>query len=248
MQILDAFFLNLSPNGGILSMNKTVELVNAWADFEKNHPESGVEEFCRHYLTKTREKQNKEKLFAGAPMPPKAHMIMSKLMGRIMRMFEVYANEAIKEIGVKKAEEFFFLNYTYHAKNPKKTEVIYDSVTELTTGLAVLEQLRKAGLITEKADPGDKRSKRVSVTAKGEKVLFACYKQFGKVGEIIFGDMPEEDQRLCIQLLQPIDSKHAAIWQQSKGKDFNETYKSLVKNTDICVKTGDPVSQRKGKK
>ena len=208
-------------------MNKTVELVNEWAAFEQKHPKNSVEDFCRYYLINNREKENKKKLFEGNVTPPRTDLVMLKLMGRIIKMFEVYVDDAIKGIGIKKPEEFYFLNYIFQMKNPKKTEVIYADVCELSTGLAILEQLKRSDFIKEKDDTEDKRSKRLSTTAKGEKVLYACYDRFGKVGEMMFGDMADEDRQLCIQLLQGVDNKHINLWQQYKGKPFDETYKAL---------------------
>lgn len=37
-------------------MNKTVELVNAWGEYEQSHPGAEIEEFCRYYLISRQEK------------------------------------------------------------------------------------------------------------------------------------------------------------------------------------------------
>jgi len=210
--------------------NKTVELVNEWAAFEQKYPKKNIDDFCRYYLIQKREKENRERLFNGDTTPPRTDLIMLKLLGRIIKMFEVYIDDAIKGIGIKKPDEFYYLNYIAQMKNPKKTEVIYANISELSTGLAILEQLKKSGFIKERDDPEDKRSKRLSTTTKGEKILQVCYSRFGEVGEIMFGDMADEDMLLCIQLLQDVDSKHINIWQRFKGKPFEETYKSLKKS------------------
>ena len=218
-------------------MNKTVELVNEWAAFEANHPAGSIEEFCRFYLINEREKASREQLFEGLGMPPRPDLVMSKLLGRIMRMFSVYAEDAVKSTGLKRADEFYFLAHIDHTKNPRKTEVIYSGVIELSTGLSILEQLKKYGYIEEKDDPEDKRSKRVSITPEGRIVLHRCYEKFRQVGEILFGEMPAEDMVLCVQLLQHVDIKHSALWQQHKGKPFQETYEQMTKDLPADRKT-----------
>lgn len=209
-------------------VNRTVELVNEWAAFEQKHPNKTIEEFCRYYLINERE--NSKKLFDGVVVPPGSDLVMLKMLGRIIKIYEVYINDAIKGIGIKKPEEFYFLNYIFQMKNPKKTEVIYANVSELSTGLAILEQLKKSEFIIEQDDLDDKRSKRLRTTPKGEKILNICYDRFGKVADIMFGDMADEDRQLCIQLLQDVDHKHINLWQQFKGKPFAETYQALGKD------------------
>lgn len=218
-------------------MNQTVELVNAWAAFEARHPEAGIEDFCRFYLISEREKSNREQLFNGIGVPPRPDLVLSKLMGRIMRMFSVYADDAVKAAGLKRADEFYFLSYIEQTKNPRKTEVIYSGIVELSTGLSILEQLKKSGYTEEKDDTEDKRSKRVSVTPAGRTVLHECYVKFHQVGEILFGEMATEDMQLCTQLIQPVDSRHSALWQQHKGKSFQETYEQLTRDLPEDRKT-----------
>jgi DNA-binding MarR family transcriptional regulator len=205
-------------------MNKTVELVNEWAVFEERHPAGSVEDFCRYYLIQKREERNNNQLFSGVTVPPRPDLALAKLMGRIMGFYSIYAEEAAKSLGLKRQWEFYFLNYIAQFGNPKKTEVIYQHVCELSTGLSILESLKTNGFIEEKEDPDDKRSRRVNVTPAGTELLFRCYQKFGQVGEIVFGEVSPEDLQLCIQLIQSVDDKHAGIWQQYKGKPFDETY------------------------
>lgn len=206
-----------------------MQLVNEWAYFEQKHPHDTIEDFCRYYLINEKEKKKSRKLFDGHATPSTSDLKLLKLLGRIIKIYEVYINDAIKGIGIRKAEEFYFLNYISQMKTPKKTEVIYANVSELSTGLAILDQLKKSGFVNEEDDLDDKRSKRLSTTQTGEKILHACYDRFEKVANIMFGEMDDDDRRLCIQLLQGVDDRHINLWQQFKGKPFDETYTTLKK-------------------
>jgi DNA-binding MarR family transcriptional regulator len=93
--------------------------------------------------------------------------------------------------------------------------------------LQLLGGLLKQGLITEKDDPGDKRSKRLSLTAKGGKLLQACYIQFSKIPELMLMEMPEGDMEICIQLLKNVHTKFSGLWQQHKTKSFDDVYQSI---------------------
>jgi DNA-binding MarR family transcriptional regulator len=214
-------------------MNSTVKLVNAWAAYEEQHPGAQLEDFCRYHLTQEREADadRRRPLFGGDPMPPSPHLVLGKLMGHLTKLYSFYVSLAIKHVGIRREEDFYFLNYIRRLQNPRKTEVIYAYFMELTTGLSILNGLKESGLIEEVDDPDDKRSKRVSLTPAGEQVLFDCYKQFSKVGNMLFKEMPEEDSRLCIQLLQGIEGKFSTLWQHHRGRDFEELYREMMGDT-----------------
>lgn len=216
-------------------MNKTVQLVNEWAAFEEQHPHAQVSDFCRYYLIRQREAEKAGQLFEDQDHPPTPHLILGKLMGHLVKLYSFYISLAIKDIDIRREEEFYFLNYIHKAGNPRKTEVIYAYYMELTTGLSILNGLKETGLIEEVDDPEDKRSKRVSLSPKGEKALWDCYRQFSKVGGMLFRDMPEEDSQLCIQLLKGIELKFRGLWQQHRARDFEELYQEMM---------GQPSSQR----
>jgi DNA-binding MarR family transcriptional regulator len=113
-------------------------------------------------------------------------------------------------------------------KNPKKTEVIYANLFELSSGTDMLNRLQKRGLIKEYADKEDKRSKRIELTSKGEKVAAACVGKIEKNATMIMHDLTDNEKALCIQLLQGIEIKFSALWQKHKGREFDEIYDELM--------------------
>lgn len=205
-------------------MNKTVLLVNEWAAYEAQHPEASLDEFCRHYLLRKKEGEEQQLSGAQGHQPPTPHLALLKLMGVIMRLHGIYNALAIKNVEIRRDEDFYFLNHIKHAKNPRKTEIIHAFMLELTTGLSILAGLKDNGLIDEVDDLEDKRSKRVSITPKGEAVLLDCYRQFGKVGALLFKDVPVEDAQLCVQLLQRVVQRYMPLAQQHRNRDFEEVF------------------------
>src|ERR1700676_787986 len=196
-------------------MNKTVELVNGYAEFEDSHPESSIEDFCRYFLASKRNKETLGNLFDGE-MPPRADIIITKLVDRIARIHMIYIQIAMKGMKIHHFEEFSLLSAIANLKTPRKTEVIYHTINELSTGLNLLAGMKKRGYINERDDPEDKRSKRLNLTPKGKKILEGCYERFSKIPELLFKDMKEEDIRLCIQLLKNVDIKFSKSWQHDK--------------------------------
>jgi DNA-binding MarR family transcriptional regulator len=210
-------------------VNKTVALLNQWAEFEAQHPDASPEDFCRYFLASSRKKQTLEGLFDGE-LPPRSDIVMIKLIDRIARLHAVYIQIALKDIKLSHFEEFSLLSAIAQLESPRKTEVIYHTINELSTGLSLLSGLIKKRCITEYDDPDDKRSKRLRLTPKGEKLLADCYKQFGRIPEIMLMEVPEEDLEICIQLLKNVEIKFSRLWQQHKSKPFHEVYASVTKS------------------
>src|SRR5882762_853690 len=155
-------------------MNKTVALVNEWGKFEAQHPDGSLTDFCRHYLARQNEQKIKGPLVGGV-VPQFVDGLLMKLIGRISKLNMSYANMALKGTDLNQIEEFGMLATIKQEKNPKKTEVIYANLFELSSGTDMLARMKKRGLVKEYDDKDDKRSKRLELTAKGEKVMTQCY-------------------------------------------------------------------------
>jgi len=208
-------------------MNKTVELVNEWGNFEQRHPDANIADFCRHYLISQREKDRKIPL-EGGDIPWHPNGLLLKMMGRINKLNLIFAAKALEGTGVDQLEEFGMLLTVRRLKTPRKTEIIYANIFELSSGTDMLNRLRKKGFIKEHADKEDGRSKRVSLTAAGEKVIDKCAQQMMKCAGMMLAEMNEEDVRLCTQLLKNVEIKFAALWQQYKNASFQEIYDQVM--------------------
>ena len=114
--------------------------------------------------------------------------------------------------------------------NPIKSEAIYNNIIELSSGTNMLIRMKKKGLVTEYDDPEDKRVKRLRVTKKGEKVLDKAKDQVLKVANMMVQDLSDEDKRLCMQLLSPIDKRFSGLYQKQKNKSFDEIYRENIEH------------------
>ena len=209
-------------------MNKTVDLVTRWAKFTEKHANASIDDFCRHHLITKRENKNLDNLFSGTGLPPTNNIILTKLLSRISKLNLLYFNLILPETGLEHIDDFQFLTIISNVKNPMKTEVINHNLSELSTGLLVIERLKKKKLITEHFNPDDKRSKHLKITEKGQKVLNSCYTKLRRIHEMMYYDLSEDDIKLCIQLLQGVEIKFSKLWHTHKGKKFDAIYKEVV--------------------
>jgi DNA-binding MarR family transcriptional regulator len=209
-------------------MNKTIELVNLWGEFEEKHPAGSIEDFCRHYLAQQQQQKIKGTLVGGV-VPSLNDALLLKIIGRIHKLNMNYANLALKDTELNQIEEFGILQTIKQEKNPKKTEIIYANLFELSSGTDMLNRLKNRGLIKEYDDQEDKRSKRIELTAKGEKVVEECKIKILKNATMMMNDLTDDDKELCIQLLKNIEIKFSGLWQKHKGKEFEEVFVEVVK-------------------
>jgi DNA-binding MarR family transcriptional regulator len=208
--------------------NKTVELVLEWAKFEHKYPTGTLDEFCRYYLISQREKRSSGQNFKGV-VPPHEGAYLSKLIGRIFQILEIYITVALKEVPeVKGLHDFYFLNSIQHFGESSKTSIIDYNFAELSTGIDIINRLLKLKLIQERVDDKDRRSRLVRTTPKGEKVLFRCYEHLIKASDIVFWEMSSEDRKLCIQLLKGVEIKHSSIAQYQKAKSIHEIHENIT--------------------
>jgi DNA-binding MarR family transcriptional regulator len=69
-------------------------------------------------------------------------------------------------------------------------------VHEKPTGLEVIKRLIKHGLLNERNDENDKRSKRVFLTDKGQALFYATVEQLNKVALIVSGDLTKDEKTI----------------------------------------------------
>jgi DNA-binding MarR family transcriptional regulator len=208
-------------------MNKTIELVNSWGLFEEQHPKGSIEDFCRHYLAKQEQQKIKGKMVGGV-VPSFNDGLLLKIIGRIQKLNMNYANLALKGSELNQIEEYGILQTIKLENNPRKTDLIYANLLELSSGTDMLTRLKNRGLIKESEDKEDKRSKRIELTAKGEKAIEATKLKIFKNAKLMMNDLSEDDKALCIQLLKNIEIKFSTLWQKHKGKEFEEIFNEIV--------------------
>lgn len=204
-------------------MKKAVQLINEWADFDEEYPEASIAEFCRHYLIRKREAENRGKTTEG-PVPPQQENILLKLLGRISGIGQIYARDMLSDIPEIQLEGFYYLVGIMHTGDSRKTDIISRNLSEFSTGIDILNRLKAEGLIEERVDPSDRRAKLISITEKGRKVLFQCFRRMSKVGGILFDEVAEDDRKLCIQLLKNVEIKHSKLAAKVKEKGVKEVF------------------------
>ena len=208
-------------------MDKTIDLVNHWSTFLKDHPQGSIDDFCRHHLIHRREINNLDKIVGGV-VPMTTDGLLMKVIGRIHKIHTVYAYSALEGTALTQIEEFSLLAAIRILKTPRKSDVIYNNLLELSSGIDMLNRLKRKGLVKENTDKDDKRSKRMALTALGEKTMEICLRRILKLARMMLHDMTDDDKQLCIQLLKNVEIKFSDRLPEDKGKKFDLIYAAVM--------------------
>jgi len=208
-------------------INKTVELVKRWGAYEERHPDASIEDFYRHELAKVLPPQNN--IAPKGELRPDLNGQLVILLRRIGKFHIAYSNKALEGTGLNQMEEFGIMVTIYNQKNPIKSEAIFNNIMELSSGSNMLIRMKKQGLVNEYADEQDKRVKRLKLTAKGEATLLKAKGLVLKVARMMVNDLTDEDKRLCIQLLQPIDKRFTGLFLKQRNKPFEDIYEENIR-------------------
>jgi len=208
-------------------VNKTVELVKLWGEYEEQNPGCNLNDFFRHQLMA--KAADEKKATPDWQLRPGINGKLMILIRRIGKYHMVYSNKALEGTGLDQIEEFGILVTIFNQVNPIKSEAIYNNIIELSSGTNMLNRLKKRELITEYEDIDDKRIKRLKLTALGEETLGKAKVRVLEVARMMTSALSEEDKQLCFQLLNPVSEKFDGTFQKFKSKGFDEIFEAMMK-------------------
>lgn len=174
-------------------------LLKAHAEFEEEHPGSGLEDFYWHMA-------NQKTGNSGRPKtPPDDSARLTKAMGRINSHYQIHLRAALKTLDMKVPEGFPFLASLYHYGKMRKTDLIGFVLVEFSTGSEIMSRLKKQGLITEMHDEADKRARIVAISEKGRSVIAPCLKKVAGIRSYLFGHLTSDEIKAVIEILEPLE-------------------------------------------
>jgi DNA-binding MarR family transcriptional regulator len=114
-------------------------------------------------------------------------------------------------------EDFTYIYVLKRQGSMTKTQLIEANVHEKTSGLEIIRRLLKNGLIEESNDTNDKRSKRVTLTNKGEEMVVSVKSVTRKVAKLITGKLDFNEKEQLLSILKKLDLFHQPLYL-SKNK------------------------------
>lgn len=202
-------------------MEEVVQLVTRWAEFRKVYPDGTIEEFHRFELAKRDNGALASEHIKGNDPQSTSNRFM-KVIARLHLSYNVYLRIALKDTPLAAIEKFAFLAALNVIGESSKTQVINYAMMEMSTGSDILKRLMKDQFISQRNDPNDKRSKLIKITDKGLQVLQQCFERTAMIRSILLRDLTEDEEKICVQILYPIQEKHTKLAVESKNKTIKE--------------------------
>ena len=207
-------------------MNKTVELVKLWGEYEAQYPDCTLEDFFHHQLSTATKDDNRT--VPDWQLRPDLNGQLMIMIRRIGRYHMVYSGKALEGTNLDQIEEFGILVTIHNQVNPIKSQAIYNNIIELSSGTNMLNRLKKRGLINEYADEEDKRVKRLKLTEKGEETLNIAKVRVLKAAQMMVNVISNDDKQLCLNLLAPVNDYFAKMFQKQKNRPFDDVFREVT--------------------
>lgn len=226
-----------------------IDLVNAWGVYSERTPNADLAGFCLDFLTQQSESGelntqrpvaylNGDSPSGQAVMPVapseapfstiRAEARLAALVSRLSRYAYFYSKKAMQPLQFKGIDDPVYLLVLLQMGTPKKSELIYEMMSEFASGIDIINRLVSMGLVDEFPDPDDRRSKRLRITHHGMATLQDCLPVMNKVADVAYSSLTPGEKALLIQLLNKLDQYHAEHFQQHRNAEFNDVYDQLV--------------------
>lgn len=146
--------------------------------------------------------------------------VINTLIVHMNRYAKTYSKSAMFGSKFSTQEEFIFL-IVLQANGPmSKMELINKNIYDKPSGMLIINRLINQGWIIQRQSKYDKRSKTISITAKGEKVLAQQMGKIRKATKIVCGNLNEEEKLELLRLLQKLDRFHEPIVHSKLQNDI----------------------------
>ena len=207
-------------------MKDVIQVLQQWGDYQKDHPGSEFEDFCRFYLASVKKKPKQSHLKSLPPLDTDSMFMMT--VSRSTLAFWVYMRIALRDTHLPSIEDIMFCAALNSLGESRKTDVINYAMMEISTGTDILNRLIKKGFVNQRVDPDDKRSKLLTLSASGLSALKKCFTKAKMARELFLADLTEDDKKLVASILDPLQEKHSRLSVASKGKTIEEIHAEVL--------------------
>lgn len=122
-------------------------------------------------------------------------------------------------------EDFTYLLRLRDYSSLTKMQLIEKNAHEKQSGIEIIKRLVRNGLLKESPDKKDKRSTRISLTAKGKKVFQDCVKDLDEASKILCGKLQKEEKENFLLSLEKLNNYHQSVYQNMKNQDGDKLLK-----------------------
>jgi DNA-binding MarR family transcriptional regulator len=131
------------------------------------------------------------------------------LVARLHMINHFLSKPVIRKLGFTKDAEFSVLIQVHLMNQPNKKELCRQLLIQNSTGVEITRRLAKKGLLRETIDPNDRRSARLSLTEKGQRLLKEGYSGFKSIHKGFLTPLSPDQQLQFVTLLTHLHEYHS---------------------------------------
>ncbi|MFC6267909.1 MarR family winged helix-turn-helix transcriptional regulator [Frigoriflavimonas asaccharolytica] len=213
-----------------MEIDLAIDVLNEVKAFQsKNHKSNlSIEDFRNFLNEKAYEKETPKRL------TDKYNIVANDVENEIAkqtillnRYAKLLMKKALHDFPDLVNEDFTYLFRLMDFDSLTKTQLVEKNGHEKQTGIEIIKRLVKNNLIEEFPDLEDKRSVRISVTAKGKAIFAESMDKITLASKIICGDFDIKEKETFLNLLKKLNLFHHTLYSTMRNENIHELEKMV---------------------
>lgn len=146
----------------------------------------------------------------------------SKYIIYLYRYAKGYGKKLLKDTPLSSIDDVPYLLMLLFSGPSTKMELIQANVHEKTTGMEILNRLLRLGLVEQQFNPDDKRSRKLSISPEGQKLMFNLMNGMDTLSAIVSGNLQTKERINLLKMLHKLNDFHLHVHQEAKEKSLTE--------------------------
>ncbi|MGJ3234741.1 MarR family winged helix-turn-helix transcriptional regulator [Marivirga sp.] len=215
-------------------LDKGIRLLQLYQDFLKKNPNATMSEFGKSLIEDEKEENTGNELGEMSkkmPFPFPANSpdeYIGWVWGRMMSFTQIWEKKAFANQPIHNLTEFGVALFVMSHEGCSKSEVAQHSLAEKTTIFEIIKRLVKNGILKEKANETDKRSKHLKLTEKGKMASFSVMNRANEVSQHLVGNLNKSEKVKLFGSLIKLDGYHQHCYQKYKNEDWEKLKEEML--------------------
>ena len=146
----------------------------------------------------------------------------SKYIIYLYRYAKGYGKKLLKDTPLSSIDDVPYLLMLLFSGPSTKMELIQANVHEKTTGMEILNRLLRLGLVEQQFNPDDKRSRKLSISPEGQKLMLNLMNGMDTLSAIVSGNLQTKERINLLKMLHKLNDFHLHVHQDAREKSLAE--------------------------
>jgi DNA-binding MarR family transcriptional regulator len=215
-------------------LDNGIKLLQLYQDFLKRNPNASISEFGKSLIEDEEKEQNineLEEMSKKMPFPfpaQSADEYIGWVWGRMMNFTQIWEKKAFSNQPIHNLTEFGVALFVMSHEGCSKSEVAKHSLQEKTTIFETINRLVKNGILEEKSNQKDKRSKNLKLTEPGRIASFSVMTRANEVSQHLVGNLGKTEKVRLFDSLIKLDGYHQHCYQKYKNEDWEKLKEDML--------------------